>query len=201
MALKKIAVFISGGGSNLQVLIDEIHQKYGEIVLVLSSNSNAHGLMRGKNNEIKSIVFDSKESDFDEKVIAILEENHVDFIVLAGYLKIISSKLVNKYPGKIINIHPSLIPSFCGANHYGLKVHEKAIEYGVKISGATVHFVDEGADTGPIIMQKTVSVDYEDTAETLQKKVLDIEHYILCVSVKKMCEDKLILKGRKVKVL
>lgn len=201
MALKKIAVFISGGGSNLQALIHEVHNKYGEIVLVLSSNPNAYGLTRAEEHGIKSISLDTKNLNFDENVLNLLKENQIDFIVLAGYLKIISKKLVRLYPHKIINIHPSLIPSFCGAEYYGLRVHEKAIEYGVKVSGATVHFVDEGTDTGPIIMQKTVCVDEDDTPETLQKKVLKIEHELLCCSVKKMCEDKLILMGRKVSVL
>ncbi len=201
MALKKIAVFISGGGSNLQALINGVHQKYGEIAVVLSSSPNAYGLTRAKENGIKAISLEIKDPSCDEKVLNLLKESNIDFIVLAGYLKIISQKLVQLYPGKIINIHPSLIPSFCGAEHYGLKVHEKAIDYGVKVSGATVHFVDEGTDTGPIIMQKTVCVDEGETPETLQKKVLEVEHEILCSSVQKMCEDKLILTGRKVNVL
>ena len=201
MALKKIAVFISGGGSNLQCLIDSVHHKYGEIVLVLSSNPQAYGLTRAKKHEIKTISVDTKDPSCDETILNILKDNHIEFIVLAGYLKIISQKLVQLYPGKIMNIHPSLIPSFCGSEHYGLKVHEKAIDYGVKVSGATVHFVDEGTDTGPIIMQKTVFVDEGETPESLQKKVLEIEHELLCCSVQKMCEGKLILKGRKVSVL
>lgn len=201
MALKKIGVFISGGGSNLQALIDGVHNKYGEIALVLSSSPNAYGLTRAKEQGIKTVSLETKDPTCDEKTLNILEENHIDFIVLAGYLKIISPKLVFRYSGKIINIHPSLIPSFCGAEHYGLRVHEKAIEYGVKISGATVHFVDEGTDTGPIIMQRAVCVDEDETPITLQKKVLEIEHEILCSSVQKMCENKLILTGRKVNVL
>ena len=201
MGLKKIAVFISGGGSNLQALIDHIHQKYGEIALVLSSDSKAYGMTRAKENNITAISLNTKEANYEETVIAICKENKIDFIVLAGYLKIISPQIVSTYADKIINIHPSLIPSFCGAEYYGLRVHEKAIEYGVKVSGATVHFIDIGTDTGPIIMQKTVCVEYEDTPITLQKKIIEVEHEILVSSVQKMCEEKLILTGRKVRVL
>lgn len=201
MGLKRIAVFISGGGSNLQALINYVHQKYGEIALVISSDEKAYGLTRAKESNIKAISLNAKEANYEETIISICRENKIDFIVLAGYLKIISSKLINAYPNKIINIHPSLIPSFCGAGYYGVHVHEKAIEYGVKVSGATVHFVDIGTDTGPIIMQKTVCVEYDDTPITLQKKIIEVEHEILVSSVQKMCKEKLVLEGRKVRVL
>lgn len=198
MALKKIAVFVSGGGSNLQTLIDEIHGKYGSIELVLSNNLEAYGLKRAKDHSIECHYINSHE---DDEIIDLLKNKEIDFIVLAGYLKKISSKLVYSYRNKIINIHPSLIPSFCGPNYYGIRVHEKAIEYGVKVSGATVHFVDEGMDTGSIIMQETVAVYPEDSPEDLQKRVLEVEHKIISQSVKKMCQDKLILNGRLVTVL
>lgn len=198
MALKKIAVFVSGGGSNLQTLIDEIHGKYGSIELVLSNNLEAYGLKRAKDHSIECHHINSHE---DDEIIDLLKNKEIDFIVLAGYLKKISSKLVYSYRNKIINIHPSLIPSFCGPNYYGIRVHEKAIEYGVKVSGATVHFVDEGMDTGSIIMQETVAVYPEDSPEDLQKRVLEVEHKIISQSVKKMCQDKLILNGRLVTVL
>lgn len=198
MALKKIAVFVSGGGTNLQTLIDQVHGRYGNIELVLSNSSKAYGLKRAEANNIESYCINSNE---DEEILKKLKNKEIDFIVLAGYLKKISPKLVHSYKEKIINIHPSLIPSFCGSGYYGIKVHEKAIEYGVKISGATVHFVDEGMDTGPIIMQETVPVYPEDHPEDLQKRVLEVEHRILSESVKKMCQDKLILNGRIVTVL
>ena len=198
MALKNIAVFVSGGGTNLQTLMDQVHGKYGNIELVLSNNSKAYGLKRAEDHNIVGYYIDSNE---DDKIIKILRNKKIDFIVLAGYLKKISSKLVHSYKGKIINIHPSLIPSFCGTSYYGLKVHEKAIEYGVKVSGATVHFVDEGMDTGPIIMQETVAVYPDDSPEDLHKRVLEVEHRILSESVKKMCQNKLILNGRIVTVL
>lgn len=198
MALKKIAVFVSGGGTNLQTLIDDIHKKYGNIELVISSNPKAYGLKRAEEHNIEGCYLNSNEED---TILKKLKDKEIDFIVLAGYLKKISSKVVNSYKGKIINIHPSLIPSFCGANYYGIKVHEKAIKYGVKVSGATVHFVDEGMDTGPIIMQETVVVDPKDSPEDLQKRVLEVEHKILSESVKKMCQDKLVLNGRIVTVI
>ncbi len=198
MALKKIAVFVSGGGTNLQTLIDDIHKKYGNIELVISSNPKAYGLKRAEDHNIEGCYLNSNE---DDTILKKLNDKEIEFIVLAGYLKKISSKVVNSYKGKIINIHPSLIPSFCGANYYGIKVHEKAIKYGVKVSGATVHFVDEGMDTGPIIMQETVVVDPKDSPEDLQKRVLEVEHKILSESVKKMCQDKLVLNGRIVTVI
>lgn len=198
MALKKIAVFVSGGGTNLQTLIDDIHKKYGNIELVISSNPKAYGLKRAEDHNIEGCYLNSNEND---TILKKLNDKEIEFIVLAGYLKKISSKVVNSYKGKIINIHPSLIPSFCGANYYGIKVHEKAIKYGVKVSGATVHFVDEGMDTGPIIMQETVVVDPKDGPEDLQKRVLEVEHKILSESVKKMCQDKLVLNGRIVTVI
>jgi len=198
MGLKRIAVFISGGGTNLQSLIRHIHGKYGSIELVISSNPKAYGLKRAEENKIENLYINPNR---DEEILERLREKEIDFIVLAGYLQKISSPLVTAYRGKIINIHPSLIPSFCGPDYYGIKVHQKAIEYGVKISGATVHFVDEGMDTGPIIMQEAVEVYPEDKPEDLQNRVLDVEHKILSESVKKMCQDKLILNGRIVKVI
>ncbi len=193
----KIAVLISGSGSNLQTLIDGIKNKEieGEIKIVISSNKEAYGLTRALENKIKGI-YENKE----EKIIAILKEEKIDLIVLAGYLKIISPKFVAAFKHKIINIHPSLIPSFCGKGYYGETVHEKALEYGVKVSGATVHFVDEGADTGPIIMQKCVPVYHEDTKNTLQERVLKVEHEILKEAVRLYCLGKIKVTGRSVKI-
>lgn len=205
MPKKNIAVLISGSGTNLQALIDAARNEKlnGEIKIVISNKKDAFGLTRAHKNNIKNIFLEAdryKNENYDDLLIDILKKENIDLIVLAGYLKILSKKIVDKYKNRIINIHPSLIPLFCGKNHYGIKVHQKAIEYGVKISGATTHFVDLGTDTGPIIMQKTVEVSFEDTAEILQKKVLDIEHEILIKSVVLFCEDKLEVIGRKVRI-
>ena len=155
----KIGVLISGGGTNLQAVIDNCENETinGEVKVVISNKSEAFGLQRAKNHNIKA-VFENEE----DKIIEILKENKVDLVVLAGYLKIISPKLVNEYKNRIINIHPSLIPAFCGKGYYGEKVHQGVIDYGAKVTGATVHFVDEGADTGQIIMQRTIEVKQDD---------------------------------------
>ena len=191
----KIGVLISGGGTNLQAVIDSCENKTinGEVKVVISNKSEAYGLERAKNHNIKAIY----EKD-EDKIIEILKENEIDLVVLAGYLKIISPKLVNEYRNRIINIHPSLIPSFCGKGYYGEKVHQGVIDYGVKVTGATVHFVDEGADTGPIIMQKTVEVKQDDDAKKLAKRVLEVEHEILTKSIAMFCENKLTVQGRRV---
>lgn len=202
----KIGVLISGSGTNLQSLIDNVENKFidAEISVVISNKENVYGLERARNHNIDAVFINQNHYEnfakFNEAILTELKNHKVDLVVLAGYLKILSNKFIETYPNKIINIHPSLIPSFCGKGYYGLKVHEAAIEYGVKISGATVHFVDEGADTGPIILQETVQVDYDDTKETLQQKVLKIEHKILPLAVKYFCEGRLHIEGRKVKI-
>ncbi|EQG32521.1 phosphoribosylglycinamide formyltransferase [Clostridioides difficile] len=190
-----IGVLISGGGTNLQAVIDgtESGEIKGQVKVVISSKQGAYGLERAKNHNIKAIC----ETD-EDKIIEILKENKIDLVVLAGYLKIISPKLVNEFRNKMINIHPSLIPSFCGAGFYGEKVHQGVIDYGAKVTGATVHFVDEGADTGPIIMQDVVNVNQDDDAKTLAKRVLEVEHRILKESISLFCENKLKLQGRRV---
>ncbi|WP_074438376.1 phosphoribosylglycinamide formyltransferase [Clostridioides difficile] len=190
-----IGVLISGGGTNLQAVIDgtESGEIKGQVKVVISSKQGAYGLERAKNHNIKAIC----ETD-EDKIIEILKENKIDLVVLAGYLKIISQKLVNEFRNKMINIHPSLIPSFCGAGFYGEKVHQGVIDYGAKVTGATVHFVDEGADTGPIIMQDVVKVNQDDDAKTLAKRVLEVEHRILKESISLFCENKLKLQGRRV---
>lgn len=191
----KIGVLISGGGTNLQAVIDNCENKTinGEVNVVISNKSEVFGLQRAKNHNIKA-VFENEE----DKIIEILKENKVDLVVLAGYLKIVSPKLVNEYKNRIINIHPSLIPAFCGKGYYGEKVHQGVIDYGAKVTGATVHFVDEGADTGPIIMQKTVEVKQDDDAKKLAARVLDVEHEILTKSIAMFCENKLTVQGRRV---
>lgn len=202
----KIGVLISGLGTNLQSLIDNVEKGFinAEISVVISNNENAYGLERARMHNIDAVYINKKKYDSFEKFNdAIIEEMHshnVDLVVLAGYLKMLSHKFIEIYRNRIMNIHPSLIPSFCGKGYYGLKVHEAAVSYGVKMSGATVHFVDEEADTGPIILQKTVEVDYNDTAEILQRKVLKIEHDLLPLAVKYFCEGNLEVTGRKVKI-
>ena len=191
----KIGVLISGGGTSLQAIIDGCENKSinGEVKVVISNKEEAYGLERARNHKITAIC----EKD-ENKIIEILKENEVELVILAGYLKIVSPKLVNEYRNKIINIHPSLIPAFCGKGYYGEKVHQGVIDYGAKVTGATVHFVDEGADTGPIIMQKTVEVKQDDDAKKLAERVLEVEHEILTKSISMFCENKLTVNGRRV---
>lgn len=202
----KIGVLVSGSGSNLQSIIDNIKlgNINGKIEVVISNKENAYGLERARQHGIDAVFVRPKEfanlEQYDEAIIKELKSRNVDLVVLAGYLKILTSKFIEEYNNKIINIHPSLIPSFCGKGHYGIKVHEAAINYGVKISGATVHFVDEYADTGPIILQETVNVEYSDSSESLQKKILKIEHKILPQAVKYYCDGKIEIIDRKVKI-
>lgn len=190
----RLAVLISGGGTDLQSIIDE-HKKGNincEIALVISNRKSAYGLERAKQAGISTAcIKDQKE------LLKKLQDEKIDFIVLAGYLAILQEDLIKAYPNKIINIHPSLIPSFCGSGMYGLHVHEAVLAKGVKVSGATVHFVSEEVDGGPIIYQEAVSIADLDTAEAIQKRVLEIEHKILPMVVRYYCEDRIrIEKGR-----
>lgn len=198
----KIAVLISGGGTDLQSIIDAIENDEivgAEIAAVVSDKKGAFGIERAEKHGIKTYVFDRKEykGKVSDEVLNLLR-GKVDLIVLAGFLSILNGDLLHEFKDKIINIHPSLIPSFCGNGMYGLKVHEKAIEYGVKISGCTVHFVDEGTDTGAIILQKAVEVLDDDTAETLQRRILVEEHKLLPEAVKLLVEGKVKKAGRRV---
>lgn len=178
--MKKVAVLVSGGGTNLQAIIDAKAKgliKNAEISLVISNKASAFALERAKKAGIEAkciapSMFDTREL-FNKALIKALDEAEIDLVVLAGFLVIIPEEMVAKYRNRIINIHPSLIPSFCGTGYYGLKVHEKALERGVKLTGATVHFVDEGTDSGPIILQKAVEVKDDDTAESLQLRVME----------------------------
>lgn len=190
-----IGVLISGGGTNLQAIIDETKSGAinGTVKFVISNKEDAYGLERARLSGIKAVY----ETD-EDKIIELLKENNIDLIVLAGYLKIITPKFVDEFRNKIINIHPSLIPSFCGKGYYGEKVHQGVIDYGAKVTGATVHFVDEGADTGAIIMQETVNVEQDDDAKSLAKRVLEVEHRILKESIRLFCENKLSIQGRRV---
>jgi len=193
----KIGVLVSGSGTNLQAIIDAIKQNniIAEIVVVISDKKNAFGLQRAINENIPAIFISKKQAgsieNFNAEIVNTLKDHLVDLVVLAGYLSILSHHFISTYRNRIINIHPSLIPSFCGNGFYGIKVHEAAIKQGVKISGATVHFVDEGTDTGAIILQKAVEVLPLDTAETLQQRILKLEHELLPLAVKLFCENKL----------
>ena len=180
----KIAVMVSGGGTNLQALIDAQNSgiiNNGEIVLVLSNNANAYALTRALNAGIKTEVILKKDFntalEFEKAIKKTLKENGVELIVLAGFMSILSEDFVKDYPERIINVHPSLIPSFCGAGFYGLRVHEEALKKGVKVTGATVHFVNEIPDGGKIIMQKSVKVNKNDTSISLQKRVMQLAEW------------------------
>ena len=193
----KIAVFVSGGGTNLQALIDAEKSgiiKSGEITLVVSNKKDVYALERAKNANIKSVVVtkDNGQEEFENKIVKILEEEGIGLIVLAGFLSILSENFTRKYDKRIINVHPSLIPSFCGKGYYGLKVHEEALKYGVKVTGATVHFVNEIPDGGEIIMQKAVEIKDGDDAKTLQRRVMEeAEWKILPLSCEKVCKKML----------
>ena len=193
--MKNIAVLVSGGGTNLQALINAQNNgiiKSGKITLVISNNPDAYALTRAKNSDIKTAVINKKElgATFEDELIKTLEENNIDFIVLAGFMCILSEKFTSHFADRIINVHPSLIPSFCGKGFYGLHVHEAALEYGVKVTGATVHFVNEIPDGGKIIMQKAVNILENDTPETLQKRVMEeAEWIILPLALEKVCSE------------
>lgn len=192
MVKKNVAVLVSGGGTNLQALIDSEKSgiiKSGTISLVVSNKESAYALERAKNAGIEALYI-PRGKDFESSLIKILDEKKIDVIVLAGFLSILSLDFVRKYNKKIINVHPSLIPSFCGDGFYGLKVHEAALAKGVKVTGATTHFVNEITDGGEIIMQKAVEIAPDDTAETLQLKVMqEAEWKILPLSVEKVCSE------------
>jgi phosphoribosylglycinamide formyltransferase-1 len=182
----RIAVLVSGGGTNLQALLDAENSgilKSGEIVLVVSNNPDAYALTRAKNAGVASAVLTKKDcggqAGFEEKLNGLLEENGIELIILAGFMSILSEAFTAKWPKRILNVHPALIPSFCGAGFYGLHVHEAALAYGVKVTGATVHFVNEIPDGGEIIYQKAVEVADGDTPETLQRRVMEQAEWIL----------------------
>lgn len=205
MPLKRIAVFVSGGGSNFQAILDQISDGRiaGKVVLVISDKPGAYALTRAQNAGIETWAYEKRQytkPELEQKICDILEEYQVDFCVLAGYLSILGASVIRKYPNKIINIHPSLIPSFCGMGFYGKHVHQGVLDYGAKVSGATVHFVDEGADTGPIILQESVKVMEDDDAQSLADRVLTIEHKLLPEAVRLMCEDAIEVNGRKVTI-
>ncbi|SFP79832.1 formyltetrahydrofolate-dependent phosphoribosylglycinamide formyltransferase [Butyrivibrio proteoclasticus] len=202
----KIAVMVSGGGTNLQAIIDGIGEgriTNTEICLVYSNNPNAYAIERAKKAGIPYVVKSPKEfenrAEFNEALLQILKDAEPDLIVLAGCLVVIPEIVVKEFKNRIINIHPSLIPSFCGTGYYGLKVHEKVLERGVKVSGATVHFVDEGTDTGPIILQKAVYVRDDDTPESLQRRIMEqAEWKIMPLAIDLIANNKVKVEDGKV---
>lgn len=203
MSSVNIGVLISGGGTNLQSIIDNIENGNikGDIKLILSNRQDAYGLIRGKKAGIETLFLDrnlfSSDEEYNAEIIREFKSRDIGLVVLAGYLKVLSKNFIEEFNMKIINIHPSLIPSFCGKGFYGKRVHKAVLDSGVKVTGATVHFVDEGTDTGPIILQDVVQVADEDTVDTLQAKVLKVEHRLLVKAVKLYCEDKIQVQGRK----
>ncbi len=203
----KLGVLISGGGTNLQALINSIEtgDVDGKIELVISNKKDAYGLERGKKAGIETLHLNPKDFDSDGaynlQLVKEFKDRNIDIVVLAGYLKILSQDFIKEYKNRIINIHPSLIPSFCGDGYYGEKVHQAVLDYGSKLTGATVHIVDEGTDTGPIILQEVVRVDDDETLHSLQEKVLEIEHKILVEAVRLYCDKRISIEGRRVKIL
>ena len=203
---KKIAVLVSGGGTNLQALIDAEKSgiiKNGKISLVISNVAGAYALERAAKADIRTETVIKKElgsqEAFEERIISLLNENEIDLIVLAGFMSILSENFTKTFPHRIVNVHPSLIPSFCGKGFYGLHVHEAALEKGVKVTGATVHFVNEIPDGGEIILQKAVEIKEGDTPEVLQKRVMvEAEWNILPEAVSLFCQDRLEVKNNKV---
>ena len=200
----RIAVLVSGGGTNLQALLDaqqrgEIHS--GEIVLVISNNPDAYALTRAANAGVPSAVLTKKDcggqASFEEKLTELLDGAGIDLVILAGFMSILSADFTARWPERIINVHPSLIPSFCGTGAYGLHVHEMALARGVKVTGATVHFVDEGTDSGPIILQKAVEIKEGDTPEVLQRRVMEeAEWKLLPKAIDLFANGKITVDGR-----
>lgn len=202
----RVGVLVSGGGTNLQAIIDKIESGYiknCEIVTVVSSRPGAYAFERAKKHNIPSACISRKNysslEEYDAELIRHMDNNKVDLVVLAGFLSMLGEKFNEKYKGRIINVHPSLIPSFCGKGYYGIIPHQKAIEYGVKVTGATVHFVELDYDSGPIIFQKAVYIKDDDTPETLQKRVMEeAEWELLPEAVKLIAEGRIVVEGRKV---
>ncbi len=207
--MKNIVVLVSGGGTNLQALIDSQDRgdiKGGRIICVISSKDGAFALERAKKADIPTVVIPRKDypdsKAYSEAILAELNRQQADLVVLAGFMTILDECVTKAYPYKIINVHPALIPSFCGEGFYGLKVHEKALEYGVKVSGATVHFVNEKADAGAIILQGAVNVENDDTPEILQRRIMEnVEWKLLPKAVSLFCEDRIEIKDGRAYVL
>lgn len=203
--MKKIAVFASGGGTDFQSVIDaNERERFCEIEYLVASKPEIGAIRRAEKHGIKTIVYDKTsetKEEFYARVANVLKTAGVEYIVLAGWLLVVPATFIKEFENSIVNIHPSLIPSFCGMGYYGLKVHAAAIEYGVKLSGATVHFVEADVDGGAIIMQRAVPVEPDDTPESLQQRILKEEHEMLPLCVKLLCEGKIQKEGRRVRVL
>lgn len=206
MRIKNIAVLVSGGGSNLQAVMDEIQRRKlpARVRVVISDRPGVFALERAAKAGVEGLCLDRKTHSVEalgEALIRLLGERDIDFVVLAGFLSILNDAFIGAYRNAILNIHPSLIPSFCGKGFYGRRVHQAALDYGVKVSGATVHFVDEGTDTGPVILQDCVPVLPDDTADTLAARVLTVEHRLLPEAVALMAYDRVQVQGRRVVIL
>lgn len=203
--MKKIAVFASGGGTDFQSVIDaNERERFCEIEYLVASKPEIGAIRRAEKHGIKTVVYDKTsetKEEFYARVAETLKSAGVEYIVLAGWLLVVPATFIKEFENSIVNIHPSLIPSFCGMGYYGLKVHAAAIEYGVKLSGATVHFVEADVDGGAIIMQRAVPVEPDDTPESLQQRILKEEHEMLPLCVKLLCEGKIQKEGRRVRVL
>lgn len=207
--MKNIAVLVSGGGTNLQALIDAQNDgtiKSGKITCVISSNPDAYALERARNNNIETAVIRRKDFEtfleYDLALTELLKSKGADLVVLAGFMTILGHQVISEFENRMINIHPALIPSFSGEGFYGLKVHKAALEKGVKLSGATTHFVTEKCDAGPIIMQRAVEVHNDDTPETLQRRIMEnVEWKILPISVELFCSDKITVKDNKTYII
>lgn len=205
--MKKIVAMVSGGGTNLQAIFDAIDRGEidAEVTLVISSARKAYALERARARGIPTLALPMKAFATPEECQAArhraLVEAQPDLIVLAGYLGILGAETIRAFPGRILNIHPALIPSFCGKGMYGHHVHEAALEYGVKVSGATVHFVSEDIDAGPIVFQGSVPVEEGDTPDTLAARILPVEHTLLPEAVRLFCQDRIVIDGRRVKIL
>lgn len=203
--MKNIVVLVSGGGTNLQALIDAEKRgeiKGGRITCVISSKADVYALERARSADIPTVVIPRKDyyssKMYSEAILAELQRQNAELIVLAGFMTILDECVTKAYPYRIINVHPALIPSFCGEGFYGLRVHEAALEYGVKVSGATIHFVNEKADAGAIILQGTVEVENGDTPESLQRKIMEnVEWKLLPKAVSLFCEDRITIKDGK----
>ena len=208
-SVKRVAVMVSGGGTNLQAILDKLDEgriRNCTICVVISSRSDAYALERAEKKNIDTVVCRRKDhetaDDFDNALLKVLEDYKVDYVVLAGFMSILGSRVIEKYENRIINVHPALIPSFCGKGYYGLTPHKAALDYGVKVTGATVHFVNTEPDGGPIILQKAVEVHQDDTPEILQKRVMqEAEWEILPMALDMLCTGMITVEGRKVKFL
>ena len=205
MRIERLVVMVSGGGTNLQAVLNACADGRipAKVAGVIASKPDIFALERARRAGVPGVVVASNgyknQKDHDAAIIGAIERFGGQAVILAGYMSILGRNVVNRYP--IVNVHPALIPAFCGKGYYGIRVHRAVLEYGAKVSGATVHFVDEGTDTGPIIMQKCVDVMDDDTPETLAERVLEIEHEILPESIRLLCEGRLVLHGRRVHIL